>query len=247
MALDPRNTTVMDHASNRADIDEGQRSYMLRVYNYMALGVAFTGVIVLAMAANPSLMVTLAVGPMKWVLFAGLLGMGFFSGKILTMQSTTAAHAFFWVYAALWGVMISPMVAYFLQTTEGTMDVARAFFITSGMFAGASIFGYTTKKDLSAFGRFIVMAVIGLIIAGLVNAFFVQSSGFSLLVSGGMVLLFAGMTAWETQQIKSMYYQAAGNSQLVGRMAIFGALRLYGNFVVMFIHILSILGIMRGE
>lgn len=247
MALDPRNATVMDQTRSRADIDEGQRSYMLRVYNYMALGVAFTGVIVLLMAANPNLMISLATGPIKWVLFAGVFGMGMMSNKIMTMKSRMAAHAFFWAYAALWGVMISPMVAYFLQTTEGTMDVARAFFITSGMFAGASIFGYTTKKDLSGFGRFLVMAVIGLFIAALVNIFFIQSSGFSLLVSFGMVLLFAGMTAWETQKIKNMYYQAAGNTEMVARLAILGAFVLYGSFVVMFIHVLNILGMMRGE
>lgn len=246
MALDPRNATVMDQTRGRADIDAGLRAYMLRVYNYMALGVAFTGVVVLFMASNPNLMMTLAVGPMKWVLFIGVLGMGFMSGKIMTMRSTAAAHAFFWVYAGLWGVMISPMVAYFLQTTAGTMDVARAFFITSGMFAGASMYGYVTKKDLSGIGRFMVMAIIGLFIAGMVNIFFIQSGGFAMLVSFGMVLLFAGMTAWETQKIKSMFYQAQSDNAVV-RMAIFGAFILYGSFVVMFIHILSLLGMMRGE
>lgn len=246
METNRRQSTVMDHVGARAEIDAGLRSYMLRVYNYMALGVAFTGVIVLLMAANPNLMVTLAVGPIKWVLFIGVLGMGWFSSKILTMQSTAAAHAFYWVYAGLWGVMISPMVAYFLQSTSGTMDVARAFFITAGMFAGTSIFGYTTKKDLSAFGRFFVMASIGLLIAMLINAFFVESTTFSLLTSFGAVLLFAGITAWETQEIKNMYY-SAGSANVVTRMAIFGAFILYGSFVVMFIHILNIIGIMRSE
>ncbi|MDF1751133.1 MAG: Bax inhibitor-1 family protein, partial [Alphaproteobacteria bacterium] len=135
MALNPNRYAAQTGSASQAEIDAGLRSYMLRVYNYMALGVAFTGVLVFALAQNPEIMVTIAVGPMKWVLFAALLGMGWFSGRIITMRSTAAAHIFYWVYCALWGVMISPMVAYFLQTTEGSMDVARAFFITSGMFA----------------------------------------------------------------------------------------------------------------
>ena len=247
MALDLRNSTVNSQTSSRADIDAGQRSYMLRVYNYMSLGVAFTGIIVLLMAANPNLMISLATGMAKWVLFAAVIGMGFLSGKIMTMKSTMAAQAFFWIYAALWGVMISPMVAYFLQTTSGTMDVARAFFITAGMFAGSSIFGYVTKKDLSALGRFFVMASIGLLIAMFVNVFFIKSTGFSMITSVVAVLLFAAMTAWETQKIKSMYYQAAGDAHVIGRMAIFGAFQLYGSFVIMFIHILNIIGIMRSD
>ena len=247
MALDPRaRATTMDYAGSRAEFDEGLRKYMLGTYNYMALGVAFTGVVVLLMANMPQLMVTLAVGPMKWVLFIGLLGMGFLSPKIITMKSSAAAQAFYWVYCALWGVMISPMVAYFLQTTAGTMDVARAFFITAGMFAGASLYGYTTKKDLSGVGRFLMLATIGLLIAMLVNAFLVESSMFSFILSAAVVLVFAGITAYDTQNIKNMYSEHYGQDQ-IARLSIFGALQLYGTFVVMFIHILNLIAMMRGE
>lgn len=247
MALDPRaRAQTMDYAGSRAEFDEGLRKYMLGTYNYMALGVAFTGVVVLAMANMPQLMVTLAVGPMKWALFIGLIGMGWFSPKIITMKSSVAAQAFYWVYCALWGVMISPMVAYFLQTTAGTMDVARAFFITAGMFAGASLFGYTTKKDLSGFGRFFMLATIGLLIAMLVNAFLIESSMFSFVLSAAVVLVFAGITAYDTQNIKNMYSEHYGQDA-IARLSIFGALQLYGTFVVMFIHILNIIGMMRGE
>lgn len=217
---------------------------MLSVYNYMAMGVALTGVVTLTMANMPDLMYTLAVGPAKWVLFIALLGMGFMSTKIITMKSMVAAQAFFWVYCALWGVMISPMIYAFLGTPGGILDIARAFFITAGMFAGMSLFGYTTKKDLSGFGRFAVMAVIGIIIAGLVNAFFVGSSEFAFVMSLVTVLLFAGITAWETQSIKNMYQEHLG-MDVLSRFAIFGALQLYGSFVVMFIHILSIFGAAR--
>jgi FtsH-binding integral membrane protein len=246
MALNPNQFATRAGTVDQAEIDAGLRSYMLRVYNYMALGVAFTGAIVLFMAMNPNLMVTLAVGPMKWVLFAAVIGMGFFSPKIISMKSTGAAHAFYWVYCALWGVMISPMVAFFLQSTGGTMDVARAFFITAGMFAGSSLFGYVTKRDLSGMGRFLMMATIGLLIAMLVNLFFVESTGFSLMLSIGVVLVFAAITAYDTQNIKNMYMENMGD-EAVTRFALFGALQLYGTFVVMFIHILNILAILRGE
>jgi len=245
MAIDLRpKTATMEGVGTRADVDEGLRKYMLSVYNYMAMGVAFTGLITLVMANMPDLMYTVAVGPIKWVLFIALLGMGFMSTKIITMKSTAAAQGFYWVYCALWGVMISPMIYAFLGTPGGILDIARAFFVTAGMFAGMSIVGYTTKKDLSGFGRFAVMAVIGIIIAGLVNAFFVGSSEFAFIMSLVTVLLFAGITAWETQMIKNMYQEHYGQDA-IARFAIFGALQLYGSFVVMFIHILSIFGAMR--
>ncbi len=242
MALDPRTATVQGRTVDRAaDIDAGLRSYMLRVYNYMALGVAGTGALVLFIASSQELL-QLTFG-IRWFLFFGILGMGWFSTKILTMQSTVAAQAYYWVYCALWGAMITPFVAQFLGTQQGMMDVARAFFITAGMFGGASLFGYTTKRDLSAFGRFFVLATIGLLIAMLVNVFFVQSTMMSFGISALVVLVFAGITAWETQDIKEMYYEAPG--EVITRMAVFGALRLYGSFIVMFVHILNLIGIMR--
>ncbi|RED48080.1 hypothetical protein DFP90_10898 [Aestuariispira insulae] len=237
-------STVMDRSGARADIDAGLRSYMLKVYNYMALGVAFTGLIVLFMSTNQELMYTLAVGPAKWVLLIALLGMGWFSPKIISMRSSAMAQGYYWLYCALWGVMISPMVAFYLG--KDPMLVGRAFFITAGMFAGMSLIGYTTKKDLSGFGRFAMMACIGLILASLANVFFFQDVGMSLVISCGMVLLFAGITAWETQEIKNNYFMA-GSSEAAGRFAIFGALQLYGSFVVMFVHLLNILGIMNGD
>jgi len=246
MALEPQYTAqgrTVDRAG--ADIDAGLRSYMLRVYNYMALGVAFTGVIVLWMANSPELLYTLAGGMMKWVLFAAVLGMGWFSPKILTMRSTVAAQGYYWAYCALWGLMISPFVLYTLQTPHGVADVSRAFFITAGMFAGASFFGYTTKKDLSPFATFFMLAVIGLLIAMLVNAFLVQSTMMSFGISALVVLVFAGITAWETQMVKNMYQEAPAD--MITKMAVFGALGLYGSFVVMFIHVLNMIGIMRSD
>lgn len=245
MALDPRTrAAAYDRVGTTADIDEGLRKYMLSVYNYMALGVAFTGVVTLFVANSPGLLMAIAGGGF-WVLFIGILGLGWFAPKIMTTKSVAAAHACYWVYAALWGLLIAPMIYAFLAIPGGTMDIARAFFITAGMFAGASLYGYTTKRDLSGFARFLMMATIGLLIAILVNVFFVESTMFSFITSILVVLVFAAITAWETQQIKTMYREA--DPDIVTRMAIFGAFMLYGTFVVMFIHILNLIGIMRGD
>jgi hypothetical protein len=230
---------------DRADVDEGLRRYMLRVYNYMALGVALTGLITLFMANNPQLMFNIAVGPFKWVLFIGIIGLGFLAPRIMLTRSTMAAHACYWAYAAMWGLLISPMIFYFLSQQGGTADIARAFFITAGMFAGMSLFGYTTKRDLSPMGRVLMMVAIGLLLAVIVNIF-LGSMGFQLLLSFGVVGVFALLTAFETQQIKQMYYSASDGDE-VTKMAIFGAFMLYGSFVTMFIWILQIMAILRGE
>lgn len=223
-----------------AQIDVGLRQYMLRVYNYMALGVAGTGIIAMLVSQNPAIMQAIALGPMKWVLFIGILGLGFMAPKIMMSKSIGAAQACFWVYAAMWGALIAPM---FYMYTQGS--VARAFFITAAAFAGMSLYGYTTKRDLSAIGRFLVMASFGVLIALVVNIF-IQSSGLQLLMSFLVPVIFAGLTAFETQQIKSWYYESDGGD-VTQRKAIFGAFMLYGSFVTMFIWILQLVGVARSE
>ncbi len=247
MALNNQRINAAAFGASQADIEVGLRAYMLKVYNLMALGVAFTGLITLFMANNPALTQTLAIGPMKWVFFIALMAMGWFSPKIMTMQSTTAAQAFFWVYCALWGIMISPMIMYFMQTPTGVGDIARAFFITAGAFAGLSLYGYSTKRNLGPIATFASMAIIGLMIAGIVNMiFFSPSEGFSLFYSVAAVLLFSAVTAYQVQEIKSFYYSGNGDA-VINRFAIFGALQLYGSFIVLFIHILNLIGMMRRE
>lgn len=227
------------------EIDEGLRSYMLRVYNYMALGVAFTAVVTLFIAANPALMATIALGPMKWVLFAGILGMGFFAPRLIFSGNTVLAHVCYWGYAAMWGAIMAPMIAYTFAVNGGGM-VVQAFLITAVAFGGTSLYGYVTKRDLSPFATFFMIAAIGLIVAMVVNAIFFQDIGMSLVVSCLVVLLFAGITAYETQMIKEMYVSADGQA-VVQQKAIFGAFMLYGSFVTMFIHILNILNILGGD
>jgi FtsH-binding integral membrane protein len=223
-----------------AAVDVGLRSYMLRVYNYMALGVAGTGAVAMAVATNPALVQ--GVASLFWVLFLGVLGLGWFAPRIMMTKSVAAAQLCFWAYAGLWGLLLGPMLFAYAQIDP--MLIARAFFITAGTFAGMSLLGYTTKKNLGPMGAFLGMATIGLLIALLVNVFFFQDTGFQLLLSIVVVLVFAGLTAYETQMIKNFYYEADGQD-VTTRKAIFGAFLLYGAFITLFIYILSILGIMR--
>jgi uncharacterized protein len=221
-------------------LDQGLRSYMRGIYNYMALGIALTAVVILAVASNPAAMA--AVYSLKWVLFFATLGLGFFAPRLAFSGNAVVAHGAFWSYCALWGLMIAPMVGHYLAVAPDM--VFRAFLITAVTFGATSLAGYVTKRDLSGFGSFFMMASIGIIVAMLVNAFFVGSTMFSLLVSVAVVLLFAGVTAWETQQIKEQYVE--GDLPVAARgKSIIGALQLYGSFVTLFVHILNILGIMR--
>ena len=224
--------------ADAAEIDVGLRQYMLRVYNYMALGVALTGIVSMVVAMNPDIMVAIVGGPMLWVFFIGILGMGFLAPRVMMTGSVTAGQACFWVYAAMWGALIAP---YFYMYTQDS--IARVFFITSAAFAGLSLYGYTTKKDLTAMGRFLTMAVFGIIIAVVVNIF-LGSAAIHTLLSIVIVLAFAGLTAYQTQAIKNMYYEADSGG-VTSRKAIFGAFVLYGSFITMFIWLLHLFGVAR--
>lgn len=239
MSFDPQHShqsQTYGVAATREEIDAGLRSYMLRVYNYMALGVAFTGIVALTVASTPALMQTIAVGPFKWVLFIGILGLGWFAPKVILTGSTVTAHLAFWTYAAMWGALIAPM---FYIYTEAS--IARVFFITAGAFAGLSLYGYTTKKDLAPMGRFLAMATIGILIALLVNMFLLKSGGFHTILSIVVVLVFAGLTAYETQAIKESYFED-DTHDVQSKKAVFGAFILYGSFITLFIWLLSLFG-----
>ena len=238
MALEPRNTVqgrTVDRSTAAADIDVGLRSYMLSVYNYMALGLAFTGIVAMAVAMNPALMQAIALGPMRWVFFIAIIGMGWFSQRLIMTGSMAVAQGSFWLYAAIWGIGMSPM--FYFYTGE---SIARVFFITAGAFAGLSFYGYTTKRDLAPLGRFFVMAFFGILIAIVVNIF-LASTMLHLITAVIAVLFAAGVTAYETQMVKEMYYEG-DDAELGKRKAIFGAFALYGAFVMMFVWLLSIFG-----
>lgn len=226
-----------------AVIDEGLRAYMIRVYNYMALGIALTAGITLVLANSPALLST--ISSMGIVFFIALIAASWFGPKLIySAKSEGVAHAAYWGYAALWGLAIAPMVVAFLNIAPGI--VVQAFAITSVLFGSMSLLGYTTKKNLSGIGQFAVMAMIGLIVVALANFFFFESSLVSVGISAVYVLLISAITAWETQEIKQMYLES-DSASVANRKAIFGAFLLYGSFISMFIHILNLLGFMNQE
>ena len=238
MAFGPERNTMTRSDARTADIDVGLRKYMLGVYNYMALGVAFTGIVALAVAMSPTALEAIFNTPIKWVLFGGIILAGFVAPRIIMSRSIGAAHATFWVYAGMWGALMAPM---FLVYTGESM--VRVFFITAGAFAGVSLYGYTTKRDLGPMGAFLCMATFGLLLAVIVNIF-LQSEMFHLLLSVVIVLVFAGLTAYETQMIKNSYYEGDADD-VQSRKSIFGAFLLYGSFVTMFIWMLQLFGVAR--
>ena len=238
MAFGPDRKTMTRAQTQVADVDVGLRQYMLGVYNYMSLGVAFTGIVAMVVAMSPALMEALVFSPLKWVLFGGVLLSGFVAPRIMMKGSIAACHAMFWIYAAMWGALMAPM--FLIYTGE---SMVRVFFITAAAFAALSLYGYTTKRDLAPIGAFLVMATFGILLAVVVNIF-MQSAGFQLLLSVVVVLIFAGLTAYETQMIKNFYNESDGR-EVQTRKSIFGAYMLYGTFVTMFIWLLAIFGIGR--
>jgi FtsH-binding integral membrane protein len=220
-------------------VDEGLRAYMLRVYNYMAIGVALTGVAAYVtyqmVLSNPGLQQTLFSGPLYFVLLFVPLGLVFFlSFRIQHLQPATAQGLFFF-YAAVLGVSLTPI---FIVYTGAS--IARVFFISAASFGALSFYGYTTQRNLSAFGSFLIMGLFGIILASLVNIF-LASSALQFVISVVGVLVFAGLTAWDTQQIKEMY-SVNDDGTVAGRKAIMGALRLYLDFINLFLMLLRLFG-----
>jgi FtsH-binding integral membrane protein len=230
-------------------VDEGLRTYMLRVYNYMAGGIALSGItayLTYSMAvaqtkAAGGLVLTpfgqaLFLSPLKWVVMLAPLAFVMYLSFRVYKMSETAAQISFWAFAAVMGVSLSSI---FLVFKLGS--ITQIFFVTAAAFAALSVYGYTTKKDLTGMGTFLIMGVIGLILASLVNIF-LQSSGLSFAVSALGVLIFAGLTAYDTQQIKDNYYAVGGDASVLGKTAIMGALNLYLDFINMFTSMLQLFG-----
>ena len=237
------NSTV----ANQAAIDEGLRSYMLGVYNYMTTALAVTG-----LAAYGTKMLTVAgevgsitlltplgealyLSPLKWVVALAPLAMVFWLSARIHAMSVSKAQSVFYAFAALMGISLSSILI--VYTGE---SVARAFFITAAAFASLSIYGYTTKRDLGPLGAFLMIGVVGLLLAMIVNMF-VGSMGMGLLISVGGVLIFAGLTAYDTQKIKMMY-MASDSHSTAQKKSIHGALQLYLDFINMFLFLLHLLG-----
>jgi len=229
--------TVRNAAAAPADLDVGLRNYMLRIYNYMASGLALTGIVAYVFAAS-GIYMEIARTPLIYVVMLAPLGLVMWLSYGINRMSAAAAQGVFWLYA---GVMGISMASIFLVFTGAS--IARVFFITAGTFAAMSLYGYTTRRDLSRFGSFLFMGLIGVVIAMLVNMF-LRSPALYFAISVIGVIVFTGLTAWDTQQIKEMYYEG-DYGEVATKKAVMGALRLYLDFINLFMMLLQLMGARR--
>lgn len=260
--FDKRYAQVGTTTQTGVAVDEGLRAYMLTVYNYMSAGLVLTGLVAYvlftqAVTSDASLAAKSAAGaalaikrglfltplgqvlyttPLKWVIMLAPLAFVFFLSFRVYSMSVAGAQIAFWLFAAVMGLSLSTI---FLVFTAGS--IAQVFFITAAAFACLSVYGYTTKKDLSAWGTFLIMGVFGLIIAS-VAQIFIQSPALQFAISCIGLLVFAGLTAYDTQQIKDSYYEYVGDATMAAKGAIMGALNLYLDFINMFQSLLGLLG-----
>jgi len=236
------NRFMSSSSAQATQIDLGLRSYMLGVYNHMTTALALTGLMALGLnflAISNGALTPIGeiffLSPLKWVLMLAPLGMVFYLSAKLNSISAEKARNLFYVYAGLMGLSLSSLLLVYTGAS-----VVRAFFVTAAAFAALSLYGYTTKKSLSGLGSFLMMGVFGLIIAQIVNIF-MASTQLDFIISIVGVLIFAGLTAYDTQKIKNMYL-AGDNKEVSGRKSVIGALTLYLDFILMFQFLLMFLG-----
>jgi uncharacterized protein len=239
MAMGPERGYLNTARTDVGQIDVGLRRYMLSVYNYMAGGLAVSGLIAYLVASSPTVLRAVWGSGLMWVVVLAPVALVFFFSFRIQKMSFGAAQLTYWAYAALNGVSLSFIFIAYTQTS-----IARVFFITAATFAAMSLYGYTTRRDLSAFGSFLMMGVIGIIVAMLVNIF-LQSSALTFAISVIGVLVFVGLTAYDTQKIKE-WYVANDDGATMGKKAIFGALNLYLDFINLFLMLLRLFGSSRS-
>ncbi|MET3580635.1 FtsH-binding integral membrane protein [Mesorhizobium robiniae] len=222
-------------AQTGAVFDEGLRKHMLRVYNYMGVGLVVTGVIAFVVASTPALYVPIFSSPLKWVvMLAPLAFVLLFSFKMQTM-SAAGAQAMFWAFCAVMGLSLASVFLVFTGTS-----IARTFFIAATMFGATSLYGYTTKRDLTQFSSFLIMGLIGVVIASIVNIF-LGSTALQFAISVIGIAVFIGLTAWDTQTIKEQFAENFG-AESQQKLAVFGAFSLYLNFINIFQLLLNFTG-----
>ena len=223
-----------DAVARQATYDTGLRAHMLKIYNYMCSGVLLTGIVALV-AASSGITASMVGSPLMWLVVLSPLAIVFAMSFGANRFSTSTLQAMFWGFATLMGLSLSTI--FLVYTGE---SIAATFFATAGAFAGLSLYGYTTKKDLSGMGTFLIMGLIGLLIAMVINIF-LQSSALAMAVSVIGVLIFAGLTAYDTQRLKEQYAMLRG-SDFAGKAVVLGALTLYLDFINMFQFLLSFVG-----
>ncbi|OLP42335.1 Bax inhibitor-1/YccA family protein [Rhizobium oryziradicis] len=235
--MDPvnRNYQMGAGVHSAAALDQGLRQHMLRVYNYMGAGLVITGLVAYFVGSTPALYVPIFQTPLKWVVMLAPLAFVFFFSFRLHAMSASAAQMAFWAFCAVMGLS---MAAVFLQFTGAS--IARTFFISATMFGAMSLYGYTTKRDLSKFGSFLMMGLIGVVIASIANIF-LGSTALQFAISVIGIVVFVGLTAWDTQTIKEQYAENIDHESQQ-KLAVFGALSLYLNFVNIFQLLLNLTG-----
>ncbi len=221
-----------------AQIDEGLRAHMSSVYGLMAGGMFITGIIAYIVGNNDAMLATIFGSPLRYVVMFAPLAVVFGLSASINRMSENTARGVFFLFSALMGLSISYIFAMYTD-----MSIANTFFTTAVAFAGLSLYGYTTKRDISAWGSFLIMGVIGLLVASVVNIF-IGSAAIAFAVSALGVLIFAGLTAYDTQKIKTTYIMMAesGQTEWLGKAAIMGALNLYLDFLNMFMFLLHFMG-----
>lgn len=238
MAIGPQREYVnrtMQGRAQSAEIDLGLRAYMQKVFGYMALGLTITGLVAFFTAQSPTLLGLVYGTPLKWVVFLAPIGIALLFGfKIHSMRASTA-QTVFWLFSGVMGLSLASI--FIVYTGE---SVARTFFIAAATFAGMALYGYTTKRDLSGLGSFLIMGVFGLLIAMVVNIF-LASSALQFVISAVGVLVFTGLTAYDAQKIKEMYWEGDG-AEIGTKKAVMGALNLYMDFINLFLFMLQFLG-----
>ncbi len=215
--------------------DEGLRKHMLRVFNYMGAGLLITGMIAFIVGSTPALYVPIFSTPLKWVVMLAPLAFVFFFTFRIEKMSVGTAQLTFWAFCAVMGLSLASIFLVYTGTS-----IARTFFIAATMFGATSLYGYVTKRDLSKFGSLLVMGLIGVVLASVVNIF-LGSSALQFAISVIGIVVFVGLTAWDTQNIKEQYAEGHGEESLQ-KMAVFGALSLYLNFVNIFQLLLNFTG-----
>jgi uncharacterized protein len=241
--------SIQSSARTAGAVDEGLRAYMLRVYNYMSCGILLTGIVAyltysaaVVRSADVGGFALTAFGqvlygsPLKWIVMLAPLASVMFLSVRIGKMSVGAAQFCFWLFSAVMGLSLSSI--FLLYTGE---SITRVFFVTAAAFAALSMYGYTTRRDLSAWGTFLIMGVIGIVLASLVNLW-LRSNSLQFALSTIGVLVFAGLTAYDTQRIKNVYYEVLGDATAASKAAIMGALSLYLDFINMFIMLLSLFG-----
>jgi len=244
MAEFDRRLSTVQSRTDEVSYDAGLRSFMLGVYNYMAIGIGLTGAAAYGLyayaASNPAVFSAVFQGPLRLVLLFAPLAYGFYLIFRMHAMTVTGARNGFFVYATLVGLSLA--LLFVIYTHE---SIARVFFISAAMFAGTSAWGYTTKRDLTGLGSFMMMGLFGIIIASLVNYFFVSSAlQFAISVIG--VVVFTGLTAYDTQKLKNVYESVSGDAVAVGHASVRGALELYLDFINLFIMLMRLMGDRRS-